>query len=73
MINPLSNYSKAVGASIGGALAIFIIFLSETYWMDLPTAVEGAVTMLITSLVVYAFPANVEPFKIQPVDDPERS
>ena len=69
MINPLSNYSKAIAGGVGAALATILIFLAETYWMVLPEAVQAAVTVLVTAAVVYASPANVEPFKIQPVDD----
>lgn len=73
MINPLSNYNKAVAGGVGAALATIIVFLAETYWMVLPEAVQGAVAVLVTAAVVYFAPANVEPFKILPVDDPERS
>ncbi len=69
MINPLSNYNKAIGGGFGAALSTILIFLAETYWMNLPEAVQAAVAVLVTVAVVYASPANVKPFVDPFVDE----
>lgn len=69
MINPLSNYNKAIAGGVGAALATILVFLAETYWMALPEPVQAAVTVLVTSTVVYFAPANQKPIvDEEPVD-----
>ena len=72
MTNPLPPYSKAVGASLGAAIATIIIFTLREVGVDLPPAVAGAVNVLVTTLVVYFAPANQELYQDDEIDLPWR-
>lgn len=59
----MGRYSKAIGASLGGALATIIVWLLNTYVVAQPLdeAVVAAIVTVVTAATTYWAPANTPP------------
>lgn len=55
----MGSLNKAVGAGVGAALGTLAIYFIELLGhVDLPSSVEGAITILLTVGVTYLSPSN---------------
>ena len=59
------KYSKAIGAGIGVAISIIVIWLLSLVNIDVPADVKPAIEIVLTALITiaatYLAPANVQP------------
>jgi hypothetical protein len=55
----MGNNTSVVGAGLGAAVGTIVVYLAEVLaTTDIPTAVEGAIVVVATSLVAYAVPPS---------------
>lgn len=55
-----TEYNKTVYGTLAAAITILVAYIASQYGYDFPPEVQGAVTTIITMIVVYAVP-NKEP------------
>ena len=65
-IQMIKQNSKAIGAGLGAAIGTIIGWGLKQIpgFEDLPVEVEGAITVLVATLITWFFPANEVPHQV---------
>lgn len=56
-----SKYNKATYGGLAVALTTVLVFIAQYFGYETPPEIQGAITTLITALVVWAVPNKPEP------------
>lgn len=51
-----TQYNKAIYGALAGAITTILVYIAQYYGLVLDTQVQGAITTIITMIVVYAVP-----------------